>query len=92
MHMGFVFKMIYLMAYFSFPRISNLVPRSVVDSFRFQNLSSFEFLLGLPGIHKFIKWTKILQLKNSVKILKLFNPGALPLGLVAAILKPLKAS
>ena len=75
-HMEFVVKIIYLMAYVSFPRISNLVPAA--DNFRLQRLSSFEILFALPCIHKFIKWTKFLHSKTSVKIL-LFQTDPLPL-------------
>ena len=81
MYMGFVFKAVYLVAYFSFLRISNLIPYSSAS------YSSLQQLFAHPGLYILIKWLKTLQMKNAVRILKLPALASSPLCPVAAVKK-----
>ena len=98
-HMGIVFKAAILTSFFSFLRISNLVPHST---------SSFDFMKQLaradvifapappppppppPGAHILIKWSKTLQYQNKIRILKIPSLGSSPLCPVAALQQILK--
>ena len=70
MHLGFVFKAVYLLPYFSFLRISNLVPHSAANYFTLQHILPGDIFLAPPGLHILIKWSKTLQTKDTVKIIK----------------------
>ena len=79
-YMGQVFKAVYTLAFFSFLRLSNLVPHSVL-----YHLARGDIIFAKPGIHILIKWSKTLQSRNTVKILKIPMLGANPICPVTAI-------
>ena len=87
MYMGAVFKALNLTAFFSFVRISNLVPHSQAAYSPLYQLSRGDIFFAHPGVHILIKWTKTIQTKNTVKIIKLPSLGASPICPVAALKK-----
>ena len=89
-HMGIVFKAAILTSFFSFLRISNLVPHST-SSFDFmKQLARADVIFAPPGAHIIIKWTKTLQFKNKIRILKIPSLGSSPLCPVSALKQMLK--
>ena len=86
MYMGFVYKAAILLSFFSFLRISKLVPHSMVNLHPLKQLAR-----GPPGAHILLKWSKTMQMNNSLRILKIPNLGSSPLCPVKA-LKTLLAS
>ena len=71
MLMGQVFKALYLTAFFSFLRISNLVPRTIAAFSPLKQLTRGDIFFALPGVHVLIKWSKTMEMRDTVKILKL---------------------
>ena len=66
-----LFRSVYLVAFYSFLRISNLVPHSVRTFSPLQHLARGDVLFAPPGVHLLVKWSKTLQNKDKVVILKL---------------------
>ena len=66
-----LFKAVYLMAFYSFLRISNLVPHSIQQYCRMEQLSRGDVFFAPPGLHILVKWTKTLQKRNRAVMLKL---------------------
>ena len=93
--MGQVFKAVYTMAFFSFLRLSNLVPHSTKQ---FPYIFWPEGILFLPppppppppGLHILVKWSKTLQDRKTIKIIKLPSLGSNSICPVAAIKNPLQ--
>ena len=67
-YMGQVFKAVYTLAFFSFLRLSNLVPHSVQSFSPLYHLARAD-IMAVPGMHIVIKWSKTIQSRNMVKIL-----------------------
>ena len=84
-YMGQVFKAVYTLAFFSFLRLSNLVPHSVRHYSALYHLARGDIILANPGIHVVVKWSKTIQSRNTVKILKIPRLGANPICPVTAI-------
>ena len=89
MYMGPIFKAAILLSFFSFVRISNLVPHAISDYDPLKQLSRGDIIFAPPGIHMIIKWSKTLQSKDNIKVLKLPALGKSPLCPVSAIKKVL---
>ena len=77
--MGQVFKAVYTIAYFSFLRLSNLVPHSIASFPPLYHLARADIIFAPPGIQIIVKWTKTLQSRNAIKILKIPSLGANPI-------------
>ena len=75
-YMGQVVKAFYLIAFFSFLRISNLVPHSRNSYSLLQQLAQGDVLFAPPGFHILVKWSKTLQTKDKIKIIKVPALGA----------------
>ena len=80
MWMGQIFKALYLTAFFSFLRISNLVPHSIQAFSPLEQLTRGDIFFGHtpllpPGIHRLIKWTKTIQSRDSIRVLKISSLG-----------------
>ena len=75
-YMGQVFKAVYTLAFFSFLRLSNLVPHSVQAFSPLYHLARGDIIVANPGMHIVIKWSKTIQSRNMVKILKIPTLGA----------------
>ena len=84
-YMGQIFKSVYTIAFFSFLRLSNLVPHSAQKFSPLHQLARGDVILAPPGLHLLVKWTKTMQSKNTVKILKIPSLGKNPICPVKAI-------
>ena len=84
-YMGQVFKAAYTLAFFSFLRLSNLVPHTTKQFSPLYHLARGDIIFDPPGIQLIIKWSKTLQNRKSVKILKIPSLGSNPICPVAAI-------
>ena len=85
MWMGQIFKALYLTAFFSFLRVSNLVPHSIKAFSPIEQMSRGDVLFATPGIHLLIKWSKTIQTRDTIRILKIPSLGSSPLCPVQAI-------
>ena len=89
-YMGQVFKAVYTLAFFSFLRLSNLVPHSVKKISPLYHLARADIIFAKPGLQVIVKWTKTIQDRKSVKILKIPALGSNPICPVTAIKNLLK--
>ena len=64
MYMGQIFKSIYLLSFFSFLRISNLVPHAKSLFSPFKQLTSEDIFLQPTSAVILVKWSKTLQFNN----------------------------
>ena len=85
MWMGQIYKALYLVAFFSFLRISNLVPHKISSFSPLEQLTRGDIFFAPPGIHILIKWSKTMQIRDMVKILKLPALHTSPLCPVQAV-------
>ena len=83
--MGQIYKATYLVAFFSFLRISNLVPHSISAFSPLEQLTRGDIFFAPPGVHLLIKWSKTMQNRDSVKIIKIPQLGTSPLCPVQAL-------
>ena len=90
MHMGFIFKAAILLSYFAFLRISNLVPHSITAYDPLKQLAREDIFFGPPSAHIMLKWSKTLQMNNSLRILKIPSLKPSPLCPVTALKTLLK--
>ena len=63
--MGQIYKAFYLVAFFLFLRLSDLVPHSVKTFSPLQQLVQGDLIFVSPGLHIIIKWSKTMQTKHS---------------------------
>ena len=84
-YMRQVFKAVYTLAFFSFLRLSNLVPHSVKLFSPLYHLARADIMFAFPGMQIIIKWPKILQSRYVVKSLKISALGLNPLCPVKAV-------
>ena len=84
-YMGQIFKAVYTLAFFSFLRLSNLVPHSQKLYGPLHQLARGDTIFAPPGLHVLIKWSKTLQSRNVVKFLKIPSLGSNPICPVKAI-------
>ena len=89
-HMGTIFKAAFLTSFFSFLRISNLVPHSISAFDHMKQLARADVIFAPPGAHILIKWSKTLQFRDKIKIIKIPSLGASILSPVAALKSILK--
>ena len=85
MHMGHICKAAILLAFFSFLRISNLVPHSIAGYDPLKHLSQADLIFAPPGINVIVKWSKTLQNRDKVKVIKVPSLGKSPLCPVSAV-------
>ena len=83
--MGHIYKSAILLAFFSFLRISNLVPHTISGYETMKQLSRGDIIFGSPGINLLLKWSKTLQNRDKVKVIKIPSLGKSPLCPVSAI-------
>ena len=79
MWMGQIFKALYLTAFFSFLRISNLVPHSIRTFSPIKQMSRGDVFFATPGIHLLIKWSKTMETEGHNQTAKNSVFGCLPL-------------
>ena len=88
-----MYKAAYLLSFFSFLRISNLVPHSIHKYDPLHQLARADVIFAPPpppGAHLIIKWSKTLQSDNQIRVLKIPHLGASPLCPVKALKSLLK--
>ena len=85
LYMGYVFKAAILLAYFAFLRISNLVPHTINAYDPLKQLARADIFFQPPGAHVLLKWSKTMQMNNSVRVIKIPALGASPLCPVTAL-------
>ena len=90
--MGYVFKSAILLAYFAFLRISNLVPHTIASYDTLKYLARAHIFFAQPGAHKLVKWSKTMQMNNSVRVIKIPALGDSPLCPVFALKKLLAST
>ena len=69
--MPHVFKALYLVAYFSFLRLSNLCPHTIQDFSPMRHLAQGDVIFQNNSAVLVIKWSKTLQLRKTMHILYL---------------------
>ena len=85
MYMGQIYKACFVTSFFTFLRISNLVPHTLSSFNPLEQLARDDIFFGPPVAHILVKWTKTLQSRNAVKILKIPSLGRSPLCPVTAL-------
>ena len=73
MYLGHIFKAVYLVALFSFLRISNLVSHSIATYSHLKQLARADVIFAPPGALLIIKWSKTLQANNKAKVQDSFH-------------------
>ena len=61
LYMGQVYKTAYLITFFLFLRISNLVPHKAFSYSPLRQLARADIIFDLPGLHIVLKWPKTMQ-------------------------------
>ena len=87
LYMGYVFKAAILLAYFAFFRISNLVPHTIASYDTLKQLARADIFFAHPGTHISLKWSKTMQMNNSVRVIKIPHLGVSPLCPISALKK-----
>ena len=70
-HMGHIFKTAYLLGFFGFLRLSNLVPHSCHTFSHLKHLAKGDIFFCNSYANILIKWSKTMQLGNQARLLKL---------------------
>ena len=76
LYFGMVYKAAFLLSFFSFLRISNVVPHSISSSDPLKQLARGDVIFAPPpppppGAHIIVKWSKTLQNRDKIKVLKI---------------------
>ena len=69
MYMGQTFKSMYLLAFFSFLQLSNLVPHTKTQFSPLKHLTPGDLFFKKDSAVILLKWSKTLQFNNQVKLL-----------------------
>ena len=89
LYLGMVYKAAFLLSFFSFLRISNLVPCSISSFDPLKQLARGDIIMAPPGAHIIVKWSKTLQNWDKIKVLKIPSLKHSPLWPVVALKKML---
>ena len=68
-YMGQSFKAVYLLSFFSFLRLSNLVPHCVGDFSPLKHIARGDLIFKPGKVVVLIKWSKTMQKNNQVKLI-----------------------
>ena len=71
MYMGQIFKSLYLLAFYSFLRLSNMVPHAISQFDPSRHLARGDIIIGRSSAKVVIKWSKTIQSRDRVKLLDL---------------------
>ena len=71
MWMGQIYKALYLVAFFSFLQISNLVSYKIASFSPLEQLTRGDVFFASLGLHIFVKWSKTMETRDSVKMFRL---------------------
>ena len=78
MYMGQIYKAVFLVVFFSFLRISNLVHHKASDFDQSRQLAKGDAFFYTGGVKLLIKWSKTLQTRDRVVFIHLPDLGAPP--------------
>ena len=84
-YMGQIFKPVYLLAFYSFLRMSNLVPHSMAAFSPLRQLAQGDIIFKPGKIVVLVKWSKTMQFSKDVKLITIPKIPGSPLCPVAAI-------
>ena len=82
---GQVYKAVFLLAYFAFLRLSNVVPTSAKAFDVTRNLLRSDIIFGPPGAHIILKWGKAMQAANAHQVVQIPSLPSSPLCPVSAL-------
>ena len=68
-YMGQIFKAVYLLSFFSFLRLSNLVPQSIVQFLPLKHLAQGNVMFSPDKVVILLKWSKTMQSNNDIKLI-----------------------
>ena len=85
MYMGQIFKAMYLLAFYSFLRLSNIVPHSISQFDSSRHLARGDIILGKSAGKVIIKCSKTIHNRDRIKILHLPYLGTSPLCPIMAL-------
>ena len=85
MHNGYVYKALFLLAFFAFLKLSNLVPSSINMYDKLRHLSRGDFIIVNNQAFVIIKWSKTLQAQSDHAVIQLPTLGSSELCPVKAI-------
>ena len=71
MYMGQVFKAVYLVSFYSFLRLSNLVPHSVQQFSALKHLARGDVIFHPTKVVILLKWSKTMQNNNDIKLINI---------------------
>ena len=80
-----IFKLLYLLCFFSFLRLSNLLPHTTSSFDPTRQLARADFISTQEGAVLLIKWSKTMQDRKQAVTVPLPNLGASPLCPIAAL-------
>ena len=67
--MGQIFKCVYLLSFYSFLRMSNLVPHSISDFSPLKHLARGDVIFKSNKVILLLKWSKTMQSNNEIKLI-----------------------
>ena len=79
LYMGYVFQAAFFLAFFAFFRISNLVPHIISSYDPLKQLACADVFFTPSGASILLKWSKTIQINNSVRLIKIPRLGSTPL-------------
>ena len=87
--MGFMYKAVYLLAFFSFLRLSNLVPHSLHSFDYLKHLTQDDVFFRDRSAVILVKWTKTMQNKDQIKLITIpkLNNLLCPVGALQEVLR-----
>ena len=91
---GFLYKAIFLMAYFGFLRLSNMAPSSSSAFDPSRHFLVGDVIFGSPGAHIIVKWAKAMQHANKHQVvqLPLLSPSPLcPVSALKSLISTIRA-
>ena len=80
-----VFKPLYILAYFSFLRLSNILPHIITTFDNTRHLAKGDVIFAEDQVLLIIKWSKTMQTRQGIRTISLPMLGLLPLCPVAAL-------
>ena len=86
-YMGQIFKAIYLLSFFSFLRLSNLVPHCVGAFSPLRHLARGDLIFKPEKVIVMIKWSKTMQKNNQLKLISIPRLAKSPICPVRAQIK-----
>ena len=88
-YMGQIFKALYLFSFYSFLRLSNLVPHTVAQFSPLKHLARGDVILRLDKLLLILKWSKPIQSNNQIKLItvpRISNSSICPVAAIKNLL------